>query len=72
MCACQCVFVFFVKKFTNKSKNDVSNEGRGESSYHIIYTSLGPFLHHRQGRVSFSEWASGVVNGGARSLKESD
>ena len=64
--------LFLLKNKQIKPKNDASNEGRGESSYHIIYTSLGPCLHHRQVRVSFSEWACGVVNGGARPPKASD
>ena len=36
VCAFQCVFFVFKKYIYIKSKNDVSNEGRGESSYHII------------------------------------
>ena len=70
---CVCVFmrvcvrvsvfiIFFFEK--KKSKNNVSNEGRRESSYHIIYTSLGLFFNQRQGHVCFSEWACRVVNGG--------
>ena len=43
-----------------------------ERECHITYTSLGPCLHHRQDRVSFSEWTCGVVNGGARPPKASD
>ena len=69
VCACASECFFF---FSNKSKNYVLNDGRGESSYHIIYTSLEPCLHHRQDRVSFSEWACGVVNGGFTPPKVSD
>ena len=64
-CGCVCVWVYvYVCSFVCvhacvcesffeqiKPKYDVSNEGRGES---LIYTSLGPCLHHRQGRSSVS------------------
>ena len=61
-----------------KTKNDVSNEGRVGSRefisyyiYSIIYTSVGPCLHHRQGRCSVSskvglrggEWRSETPEG---------
>ena len=57
LCVTVCVRFFFLSLLKNKQikpKNDVSNEGRGESLYQTIYTSLGPYLHHRQGRCSVS------------------
>ena len=74
VCACLCVCerffcLFLFKNKQVKPKNDVSNEGRGDSLYH---TSLGTCLHHRPGRSMFSEWACGVVNRGARPPKASD
>ena len=56
MCSFVCSFfcLFLLKNKQKKTKNYVSTEGRGESLYQTIYTSLGPCLHHRHGRCSVS------------------
>ena len=49
--ACVCVFcLFLLKNKQTKLKNDVSNDC--ERREFTIYTTLGPCLHHRQGRCS--------------------
>ena len=67
-----CEVFCLLKNKQVKPNNDVSNEGRGESLYQSIYTSLGTCLHHRPGRSMFSEWTCWVVNGGARPPNASD